>query len=326
MASTRRDVSQSRRGRAAAWVQPSAKPASLPKIISITRSGDIFETRAPPAKAQQQPPQPPGVQAAGVYAAEGTREQGPVHELSSATNMSAAQQYLALAGLSPPHGKSAPKLGPQPDLGGWGQGLGTGLLTTLGLKKSDFGGASGGGSGGDGLASSPHHLDDFHIARGGGFGGHVTGGGTSPRLPHPHAELGHGGGAPGVRWASAYHDPSHLAADTHGMARLAGGGGTRKVGWWRTRDACLALQAELLPSAFSQGPETISQLARSICSDGASREHARAAVKAVLEQLSSAAMMDEFTRSQVLWDECMTLLADARSDEEALAALRYVRR
>ena len=98
------------------------------------------------------------------------------------------------------------------------------------------------------------------------------------------------------------------------------------MGWWRTRDACLALQAELVPSAFSQSPETMSQLAGSICSDGASREDARAAVKAVLKQLSGAAMMDEFTRSQVLWDECMTLLADARSDEEALAALRYVRR
>lgn len=302
-------------------MQPSPKP--LPKIISITRSGDIFETRAPPAKAQQQ------AQEAGVHAAAGMREQGPLHELSSATHMSAAQQYLALAGLAPPHGKSAPKLGPAPDLGGWGQGLGTGLLSTLGLKKSDFGGTSGGG--GDGLAqavlaSSPHHLDDFHSARGGGFGGHVTGGATSPRPPHPHAELGQGGGAPGVRWASAYHDPSHLGADTHGMAGHAGGGGTRKLGWWRTRDACLALQAELVPSAFSQSPETMSQLARSICSDGASREDARAAVKAVLEQLSGAAMMDEFTRSQVLWDECMTLLADARSDEEALAALRYVRR
>ena len=36
--------------------------------------------------------------------------------------------------------------------------------------------------------------------------------------------------------------------------------------WFKTRDACVALQKELQPSAFSYAPDRIAQLAESVCS------------------------------------------------------------
>ena len=272
--------------------RPAAPPH--PKIISITRSGDIFETavraKAPADKGGiSKHGQLNGWSATAAWGMNG-KEQGPVHELASGTQRTQAQEYLSLAGLAPaappPRGLVGPTatqgggrgldLSPAQDLPAWSQGLGSGLLTTLGLKKAD-------------IEQAPPPAPAQHaFGLDAGLAGHVRGGGEPGRqlastAPPPTVPAA---GGPGVRWA-----------DGRDGRQLPGG----RSSWWRTRDACLALQAELLPSAFSASPDKITQLAHSICSAGGTRaEDARAGIKGLLEQLSGSAMMDEFTRSQAL--------------------------
>jgi hypothetical protein len=127
-----------------------------------------------------------------------------------------------------------------------------------------------------------------------------------------------------VRSSAFSRDPDTIHRMARAVCPRAGeGGGGMLPGGVQQRCAGQKQKPEEAEARGSRGGYAVAGLGPSEA--GVPLEDARRAVKGLLQAFCAQAMMEEFTASPMFWDEAMGLIDDAACDEEALAAVMYVR-